>query len=73
MAKHTCARCDRPINDNIVWYNPVGSPGPTADRIDSHTIQLWGIASPEPRSAGDAPYHKACFEEMTGQKLSPSK
>jgi hypothetical protein len=65
MAAPQCAECDLEIEGEIAWFRPF------ADLVqeDQRTFRFVSTASNEPRSGNELPFHPACFEKRTGQKL----
>ncbi len=71
MADLNCGSCGEKIRGEIVWCNPLRSKVP--DDSSGQSGQFVAVASSHPQSAGDAPYHPKCFEEMFGHKWERAK
>jgi hypothetical protein len=71
MANVNCGSCGKHITGEIVWCNPLRSQVP--DDASGQSGHFMAVANSHQQSAGDAPYHPTCFDEMFGQKLEEPK
>jgi hypothetical protein len=67
MTDYDCTACEEPIEGDIVWWNPLAGETPGSAN-GGQPEKLGKVASANPQSAHDSPYHPKCFEQASGHK-----
>ena len=69
--RFNCLDCNRPIEGDPWWFNPLGH----GRNREAHVRPLTQFVSqrPDPPTPASAPFHKACLERQMGRSVDSLK